>query len=144
MTIYEDIAGGRELLAFFGATPSFHDAEIVGLALNRAGESILQVHGWTVSDRLNPDGSFVLDKQAVVSFIFTGITDLSLEGFSQQNVIAELVLQKARDRGRSDFLRHSDSPEDIEVELHPCYGLEGFIRATNVRLSFRAGPPQGA
>lgn len=141
MAIFEDIAGGRELLAFFGTAPSFHDAEVIGLTLDRAGESILQVHGWTVSGRRNPDGSSMLDKQAVVNFIFAGITDLSLEGFSQQNVIAGLLLQKARDRGRSDFLRHSDSPEDIEVELLPCYGLEGFIRAREVKVSFRPGPP---
>lgn len=142
MTIYDEIAGGRELLSFFGTTPSFHDAEIIGLALNRNGESLLQVHGWTVSDRRNPDGSSILDKEAMVGFMFSDITDLSLAGFSQQNVIAGLTLQRAVDRGRTDFLRHSDSPGDIEVELRPCYGLEGFIRARSVRISFRPGPPQ--
>lgn len=139
--MYEDIPGGKELLAFFGTTPSFHDGEIVGVSLNRSGESTLQVHGWTISDKLNPDRSYILDKQAVVTFTFLGITDLELNGFSPQNVIAGLILQQATDRGRSDFLRHSDSLSDMEVELRPCYGLEGFIRAQSIVISFRPGPP---
>ena len=139
--MYEDIPGGKELLAFFGSTPSFHDGEIIGLTLNRSGTSTLQVHGWTISEKRNPDRSYILDKQAVVSFAFVDITDLELTGFSQQNVIAGLILQQATDRDRPDCIRHADSASDIEVELRPCYGLEGFIRARTVSISYRPGPP---
>ena len=142
--MYGDLSGGEELLAFFGTVPSFHDAEIIGLALNRSGASTLQVHAWTVTEKVNPDGSYVLDKQAVVTFTFINITDLELNGFSHQNVISGLTLRQATDRGRSDFIRHADSPSDVEVELHPCFGLEGFIRAQGISISYRPGPPPTA
>jgi hypothetical protein len=32
-------------------------------------------------------------------------------------------------------------PEDIEIELEPCYGLSGLIRARNVSIAFEPGKP---
>lgn len=40
---YEKIAGGPELLAWFGQKPTFHDAEILSLSLNRTGVSKLTI-----------------------------------------------------------------------------------------------------
>ncbi|WP_249406579.1 Imm50 family immunity protein [Rhizobium sp. CFBP 13726] len=89
---YSSLVGGDELLAWFGQPPTFHDAEIVSLSLNRSGVSELKVHGWIMTDEVDPRGYIVLDKHAVVTFKFTGIMDLQLDGFSSQNVIAGLVL----------------------------------------------------
>ncbi|MBY5817414.1 hypothetical protein HFN60_17470 [Rhizobium leguminosarum] len=98
---YEKIPGGPELLAWFGQKPTFHDAEILSLALNRTGISELKIRGWIGTDAVDQDGYRVLDKHAVVTFTFEDIMDLQLDGFSRQNVINGLVLRYATDRGRA-------------------------------------------
>ncbi|MBY5779445.1 Imm50 family immunity protein [Rhizobium leguminosarum] len=138
---YEKIPGGPELLAWFGQKPTFHDAEILSLALNRTGISELKIHGWIGTDAVDQDGYRVLDKHAVVTFTFEDIMDLQLDGFSRQNVINGLVLRYAADRGRASYYALPKGPEDIEIELRPCYGLDGFIRAKKVTVTFRPGRP---
>src|SRR5690348_14789678 len=100
---YSNVIGGDELLTWFGQVPTFHDAEIVSLSLNRAGTSELRIHGWVMTNEVDPGGYIALDKHAVVTFTFTDIMDLQLDGFSRQNVIAGLVLQPATDRGRAGY-----------------------------------------
>jgi hypothetical protein len=142
--IYADVPGGPELLAWFGEEPTFHDAEIISLSLNRTGTSELKIHGWIMTDDVDPNGYVVLEKHAVVTFNLEGIMDLQLDGFSGQNVIAGLVLRYATDRGRSGYYPMPEEPHDIEIELIPCYGLDGFIRAKKVALSFSPGRPAKA
>lgn len=139
---YSSVVGGDELLAWFGQTPTFHDAEIVSLSLNRSGISELKVHGWIMTDEVDPRGYIVLDKHAVVTFEFTGIMDLQLDGFSRQNVIAGLVLQEATDRGRASYYALPEEEGDIEIELLPCYGLDGFVRAKKIAIAFVPGRPE--
>jgi hypothetical protein len=139
--IYEKIPGGPELLAWFGGEPSFHDAEIISLSLNRTGISVLEVCGWLTTGAVDADGYLVLEKHAVVTFSVEGIIDLRLDGFSRQNVIYGLVLRRAKDRGRANYYAAPAEPEDIEIELLPCYGLAGFIRARKLAISFVPGHP---
>lgn len=139
--IYEDIPGGPELLAWFGQEPTFHDAEIIGLSLNRSGVSELKIHGWINTGDVGTDGHFVLAKHATVTFSLEGIMDLQLDGFSAQNVISGLELGYATDRGRSNYFSLSQDLQDIDIELMPCYGLDGYIRAKKVTVSFVPGRP---
>lgn len=139
--IYKDIPGGPELLAWFGQEPTFHDAEILGLSLNRSGVSELKVHGWINTGEISQDRHFVLAKHAVVTFRLEKIMDLQLDGFSAQNVISGLELGYATDRGRSNCYSLPQDTHDIEIELMPCYGLDGFIRAKKVAVSFTPWRP---
>ena len=136
-SIYDAVPGGAELVEWFGRVPSFHDAEILSLHLNRKGRSALRLYGWITTDRANPAGYLVLDKRAVVTFDLEGVMDVQLEGFSAQNVIFGLVLRRAPDRqDRRNYLTMNPQPEDIEIEMEPCYGLSGLIRARAVTISF--------
>lgn len=139
--IYDRIPGGSELLVWFGEVPTFHDAEIISLSLNRTGMSELKIYSWIMTGKTDPSGRVVLDKHAVVTFSLEGIMDLQLDGFSAQNVIQGLLLGPAKDRGRGDFHAIPAAPDDIEIELLPCYGLDGFIRAKKVEISFIPGDP---
>jgi hypothetical protein len=139
--IYNEVPGGPELLSWFGRVPSFHDAEIINLDLRRSGKSFLRVHGWTDAAAVDDKGCIVLEKHAVVTFALEEIMDLQLDGFSHQNVIFGLKLQRATDRGRSNYYALPQSPEDIEIELEPCFGLDGVIRAKRVSISFEPGLP---
>ncbi|WP_367187193.1 hypothetical protein [uncultured Bosea sp.] len=141
--IYSEVPGGPELLRWFGETPSFHDAEIVSLDLRRWGLSTLRVHGFIANYQADLGCDLVFDKHAIVTFAMEDIMDLQLDGFSHQNVIGGLILQRATDRGRANYYSHPQSPEDIEIELEPCYGLDGVIRAKRVSISFEPGIPDG-
>lgn len=136
--IYHDVPGGAALLRWFGEVPSFHDAEILGLDLRRKGLSRLRLHGWIMTGQVGPDRSLVLDRHAIVTFAIEGIMDLQLDGFSIQNVIGGLSLRRAPDRAeRRNYLALDPLPDDIEIELEPCYGLDGRIRARSVSIGFR-------
>lgn len=139
--IYDTIPGGPALLAWFGEVPTFHDAEIISLSLNRQGRSELKIHGWITTDKVDPNGYVMLDKHAVVTFSLEDVMDLQLDSFSPQNVINALVLGQAKDRGRSAYYGTPAEPDDIDIELLPCYGLDGFIRAKKVEISFMPGHP---
>jgi hypothetical protein len=142
--IYAEVPGGPELVRHFGRVPSFHDGEILGLRLDRDGPSILRVYGWITTDRVGPNGASVLERHAVVTFTLHGVMDLRLDGFSRQNVIGGLILRRAPDRPeRRNYLALDPTPDDIEIELEPCYGLDGLIRARSVAITFEPGEPDG-
>jgi hypothetical protein len=87
-------------------------------------------------------GYSILEKHAVVTFTFNGVMDLQLDGFSIQNVIGGLILRRAPERlDRRNCLALDPLPEDIEIELEPCYGIEGLIRARSVTITIKPGEP---
>jgi hypothetical protein len=140
--IYDAVPGGVELVRWFGHVPSFHDAEILSLHLRRKGQSVLRLHGWTNTGTVGQDGHYVLDRHAIVTFTLNEVMDLQLDGFSIQNVIGGLVLRRAPDRPeRRGCLALDPLPHDIEIELEPCYGLDGLIRARSVSITFEPGKP---
>lgn len=141
--IYPEVPGGPEVVRYFGRLPSFGDAEILGLHLDRDGPSTLLVHSWVV-DHDGLDSARPLERHAVVTFTLRGVMDLRLEGFSVQNVIGGLILRRAPDRPeRRDYLALDPAPDDIEIELESCYGLYGLIRARSVAITFEPGEPGG-
>jgi len=141
-SIYADVPGGPELVRWFGKVPSFHDGEIVSLHLNRGAPSLLKVRVWNMTDRVDAKGYIVLERHAVVTFVLDGIMDLCLEHFGTQNVIYGLMLRRAPERPeRRGHLTLIPHPDDIEIELEPCFGLNGFIRARSVSISFEPDPP---
>lgn len=122
-----EIDGVAELQEWFGYWPSFHDAEVLGLHLNRKGSSSLRVHTWEMTKEIDEKGYYVLAKHAVVEFIFDAVSGLSLNGFNHQNVIFALAIEKT-DSG-------------FRVTLDDCYGLAGSIEAEKMSLRLTPGNP---
>ena len=140
--LYAEIPGGSDLIGWFGHVPSFHDAEIVHLSLHRRAPSILSIHAWNMTREVDDRGYFVLDRHAVVTFALEDILDLQLDGFSHQNVIFGLRLRRAPERpDRRPFYWLDPSPNDYEIELEPCFGLDGKIRCRRISVSFIPGKP---
>jgi hypothetical protein len=123
----ETIPGAKDLYAWFGHWPSFHDAEIVSLHLNRSGSSSLRVHTWETTKDVDEKGYFVLAKHVVVEFLMETVSDLNLAGFNHQNVIFGLGIEKADSRFR--------------LSLDDCYGLAGYIDAEQLSLRIVPGKP---
>jgi hypothetical protein len=121
----DEVQGALALIDWFGSWPSFHDAEILDLHLDRGGASRLRVHVWIMTNKTGADGHFINEKHCVVSFVFDEITDLDLGGFSPQNVINGLSLTAAA--------------EGFELVLQPCYGLSGRLVGTGLRIELSYG-----
>jgi hypothetical protein len=122
-----EIPGASDLFAWFGFWPTFHDGEVLSLHLDRAGPSRVRVHTWERTNELDSRRHYVLRKHVVVAFILEDISDLELDRFSCQNVVSSMTL--ARD------------PNGFELELWPCYGLSGKIKARSVRIELEPGMP---
>jgi hypothetical protein len=139
------LPGGDDLIRWFGAVPTFHDAEIVELSLRRRAPSILRVHTWITRAEVDQRGYYVRDKHVVVAFALERIIDLQLEGFSGQNVIYGLTLRSAPERPeRRPYYWLDPSPDDLEIELEPSFGLDGTIRCQQVRIDLHPGLPEDA
>ena len=143
--VLASIPGGPELLAWFGYVPSFHDAEIISLHLNRTGLSTLCIHTWEITDTVDSKGFYALEKQAIVTFTLEEIENLELEGFSHQNVIGGLELNRIEAEtpplGMLWIQPPRPQPDLYEIILHPCYGLSGSIRAQQVSIALTPGEP---
>ena len=122
-----EIEGAAELEKWFGYWPTFHDAEIVSLRLNRKGSSSLCLHTWEMTKEVDDKGYFVLAKHIVVEFVFEAICGLALNGFNEQNVIFGLVIEKT-DSG-------------FQITLDDCYGLSGNIEAGKMSIRLMPGKP---
>jgi len=122
-----DIPGVSDLFAWFGYWPSFHDGEGLSLHLDRAGPSQLRVHTWEGTHQLDSGGYIILRKHVVVTFILEEISDLELDGFSHENVLAELILEP--------------DPDGYNLKLWSCYGISGEMKARSVRIELEPGKP---
>jgi Immunity protein 50 len=123
----KDIHGASELHDWFGYWPDFHDAEIISLHLNRDGISSLRVHAWDTTKEVDEKGHYVTAKHIVVDFILEKVSDLAMNGFSQQNVVSGLDIEKIG--------------SGFRVTLGECYGLAGSIEAERISLRFTPGKP---
>lgn len=124
--LLREIPGGRALLAWFNRPPDFGDAEVIGLHLDRRGPSTLQVETKGPEDNV------------VATFTLGAWIDVSLRGFGHQNVIGGLVLRRAGERVAADFETGVGlEPGDIEMELMPCFGAHGTIRANVTGVIFQ-------
>jgi hypothetical protein len=108
--IVANIHGAEVVVSQLGRWPSFHDAEITQVHLERDGRS-------TVTLRLvdKAPGEFV-------TFTFERIVELTLDGedVNRQNVIGALAIEMV---GQATKLTFS-----------PCYGLAGHITAERVSV----------
>lgn len=127
------VSGGAELVEWFdGCAPRFHDAEVTSIAFDRAGPTcLLRVHGFKVSRAVKPDGPYVFEGHAVVTFRIDGVTGMQLDDFNHQNALMGLRIARGPDEG-------------FRVELDPAYGLSGFIEGRLLSIAIEPGIPPGS
>lgn len=123
----EGVAGARDLFGWFGFWPSFHDAEVVSLQLERSSRSSIAVHTWHTTNEVDARGYYVTQKHVVVQFLIDGILGMHLDGFNHQNVIFGLEIAK--------------KDEGFELTLDDCYGLSGTILAQKLAIKLAPGKP---
>src|SRR5450432_4168945 len=92
-----EIQGASDLFAWFGFWPTFHDGEVLSVHLDRSSPSRIRVHTWERTNELDSGRYYVLRKHIIVTIILEDIRELELDGFSHQNVLAELTLRPSPD-----------------------------------------------
>ena len=113
-------------MRLFKGVPDFHDAEVMKLHLNRDEPSALVVK--LVSTAVPTFVTFVMDHWI----------DVELSGFSQQNVIFGLSLRRTTKRTVAPWdVGVGLAVGGVEIELEPCFGANGMIRANLLKVAVR-------
>jgi hypothetical protein len=129
----EGIAGAEQLVAVFGYWPSFHDAEVLWLRLDRRAHGqggygpTLEalVHAFEMTREVGADGYYVLRHHVLVRLRFLDVVELRLDGFNYQNALMGLTLTDLRDRQmeRVRWAAHFDSAFGVETSFQ-CFAVE--------------------
>lgn len=121
-----NIPGAADVVAWFGYWPTFHDAEVLSITLDRSGTSRVAIHALGRTPELA--------KHAVVTFLMEGfpsdqygITNTRLDFFNGQNVLSSAYIKPM--------------PEGYELVLEGVYGLDGSIFCKHLSVELKPGIP---
>ena len=107
------------LTKVFGKWPTFHDAEVLRIVLDRAGDDgptiEVQIHVFAMTSRVDESGHYVLENHRLVTLRFTEVELLGMAWINRQNVLEELIISDL------DPLTHDG--RNILVELVTSYGV---------------------
>jgi hypothetical protein len=136
MEAHRFIKDFERVVAHLGMWPSFHDAEVLKLAVDRTnvatGEELspvldLYLRGWVMSSEVTKEGFYKVHGDAIFHFQFEGVTNLHIEGFNNQNVLSALNLEVVDDP-------NNQGQKVLQVELEHCYEFETSFTAQRARV----------
>lgn len=132
MEIESKILNSNLLTKVFGRFPSFHDAEVLQITLNRRGldsfNPTLQavIHVFEMTSEIDPNNQYVLKNHTLVTVNFSGINQLSLEDFNHQNVLLGLSIKDISDR-QLEW-------DKFEVSFDGIHGVSGRFQCKTVDI----------
>ncbi len=125
------VNGAGRLIELLGRWPSFHDAEVVRLSLDREGidgpSLHLAIHLFEVSAEVGPSGPYVRKNHTLVTFRFVDVAMTDLRGFNQQNVLFNLRFERLNSDEHDG--RH------LGVTLESSFGLEGSFGCSRCAIA---------
>jgi Immunity protein 50 len=136
MDRYLDIAGSEQILSIYGEWPSFHDAEIISVFLDRKryegkyGPTVkVHVHCFEITNEI-VDGHYKTINHNVINFAFYDVVEFELNGFDHQNILSGLNIKNIR----------SYQLENINYQVNFTCGLH-FQCSTIEILTVETGIP---
>ncbi len=123
----ERIENSEALISVFGYWPSFHDAEVLELLIQRNGSSsgcasiVALVHVFEMTNQIKSDGHFLCHKHSIVSFAFEDIDELTLDSFNYQNVLDCLSIEEMESGS-------------FAVTFDSAYGLDAFFTCRHIKV----------
>jgi hypothetical protein len=107
MTVLEHINGADHLTDRFGGWPSFHDAEVVRLVLDRHGANgptvEMLVHTWLMTDKVDEQGHYVLENHTLVRFLFDKSRRSNWRGSTTRTSCSDSSFRRRRLRASERF-----------------------------------------
>jgi hypothetical protein len=99
MTETNLVTNADALTQIFGYWPSFHDAEVLTMCLDRAGDDgpslEARIHVFEMTDQVDERGYYVLRKHTLVTLRFADILLRNLQWFNNQNSLSGLRVYEA-------------------------------------------------
>ena len=133
MSNYAGIKNHEAVLKQFGCWPSFHDAEILSILLDRKkGEGLcgptatIKIHAFIMTDEVDEHGYCKTINHAVVAFYFTDVVQFELKyGFGNQKSMSSLWVEDIRkdQMENIDFSVSIGTTSNAEVGFR-CSGIE--------------------
>jgi hypothetical protein len=123
--------GSTKITDVFGYWPTFHDAEVHEIHLDRGhGNSVnssyvfpiltVKIHVFEMTDQVNSAGYYVLVKHTLVTLRFHGIDECRLDDFNHQNAILGLTVSESALGPRKVPVR--------EVRMEAAFGLDASFK----------------
>jgi hypothetical protein len=128
-SVLHDISGGDALIEWFGRIPYFHDGELREITFSNKGVGLLRIYTWNMTDELNAEGYFVLEKHATVTIALEGVREINCSDFDMvPGIIGFLWITKPDDNYR--------------IEWDASYGVTGVIIAQQLSIDLVPGKPK--
>jgi hypothetical protein len=120
-----EIPGGEALIDWFGQVPAFHDADVMAINLVSNGTSVLNLWTWRMTDKVDAQGYFEIEKHIFVDIVLREVTYVSLCQFQLPGIIFQLHITRSGD--------------EFDLSWEGSYGVSGTIRAKQVSVESRPG-----
>ncbi len=135
MSQTSEIPGADRVIAWFGYWPTFHDAEVLSITLDRSRGSQVVLHAWERTNELDARGYYVLGKHARIAFLLEGfpldqqgITNTRIEYFNHQNVLASAWVEK--------------NAEGYLLRLAGIFGVDASLSCERLSVTLQPGTPE--
>lgn len=120
----KEIAGSEMLTSIFRGWPSFHDAEITEIHLERGRVNqdtetfefpvlTVKLVLWNLTSRVSANGYLETEQHTLAILQFSYVENLTMSGFNYQNAIMGLQIARQRSEGRTEF----------KVSFDPAFGM---------------------
>jgi|GEM_PF-1567265 len=126
------LPGGAEVVDWFGFAPSFHDATLERLELAN-NTATLVLAAFRMTDKVDDQGFFVLDKHALITIVLRRVSGISLSG-DAASIVSSLTIAPVRSESRWHSVP-GPAIGDFQISWESSYGLEGALFAPELLLS---------
>lgn len=127
----EHIVGANKVVEALGYWPTFHDAEVVSFAAERAlpvkcdfsrFRMSVHVRTYTTIGEGTAQYAQVLSASVLIHLLFSGACDFEFSGFNHQNVINAIVVTPVA----------TSEPANLHVEVESSWGFGGVLRCSRI------------
>jgi immunity protein 50 of polymorphic toxin system len=133
------VENAEALVDIFGRWPSFHDAEVLSIHLDRSGEDgpslEARVHVFLMTNEVDARGYYVLTKHTLVTLRFANIILRELCWFNAQNSLSGLGIERVdptNNEGRTlgaSFDANYGVELDLVCDRITVRSVEPFVQA---------------
>ena len=131
----KEIIGSERLTSIFGGWPSFHDAEVTEIHLDRGEVNqdtatfefpvlTIKLVLWNLTSRVNANGYLETEHHTLAILQFSDVENLTMSGFNHQNAIMGLQIERQSNEGRTEF----------KVIFDPVFGMGCDFSCSSVEV----------
>jgi hypothetical protein len=129
----QKIVGYQQVIDLYGHWPSFHDAEVISLKLNRNSDSEFdgptiqfEIHTFTMTGETDESGHFKCINHAVIEVKLDGVESSNIEGFNHQNAMDALSIEESKGDGEYGVR--------FIIEFEPAFGMSAEIICRRIEI----------